>query len=139
MENVRFKETGRQVTVHHTSDVLCLCVFVLWPQVYNLRAFYMGKHETPGRVYRKKSCCASKNHYISYINQMQQLFLFFSRSRTRDVPHPALHSESIWKQNLCRVIIWTVYIITELALILWPGNRQLSCKAIVSIDTIGNS
>jgi small subunit ribosomal protein S10 len=21
----------------------------------------MGKHETPGRVYRKKSCCASKN------------------------------------------------------------------------------
>lgn len=31
-----------------------LCVFVSWPQVYNLWAFYMAKHETPGSVVHEK-------------------------------------------------------------------------------------
>jgi hypothetical protein len=35
--------------IHH----VVLCVFVACPGVY-LWAFYMTKHETPGRVYRKK-------------------------------------------------------------------------------------
>ena len=39
-----------------------LCVFVLWPQVYNLRAFYMARHETPGRVYRKTLVAPAKSN-----------------------------------------------------------------------------
>jgi len=69
VENVRFRETGRQVTVH-----VCECtekgvISLVQPRILTVEVnisnlgFYEAKQETPGIVYRQKLVVRNKMAY----------------------------------------------------------------------------
>ena len=58
VENVRFRETGRQVTVHYTCIVYSRACIML--QVYKSGLFIWQSMKHPAECTGKRACCANK-------------------------------------------------------------------------------